>query len=40
MASKQGPLWTNTWWGKRTTIVNVSIVGVLLLLMFWTALIP
>jgi hypothetical protein len=37
MAFKRDPWWTHTWWGKRTTAVNVSItVGVLLILLWIT----
>jgi hypothetical protein len=37
MAHEHGPWWANTWWGKRTTAVNVSVVVVLLLIMLWLA---
>jgi hypothetical protein len=40
MASKHGPWWSNTWWGKRTATVNVSIAVALLLFMLWKALFP
>ena len=40
MASKHGPWWADTWWGKRTTAVNVSIVVALLVLILWKALVP
>jgi hypothetical protein len=38
MPYKHGPWWSNTWWGKRTTAVNVSIAVILLLFMLWKAL--
>lgn len=38
MTSKHGPWWSNTWWGKRTATVNVSIAVALLLFMLWKAL--
>ena len=38
MTSKHGPWWSNTWWGKRTAAVNVSIAVALLLFMLWKAL--
>ena len=30
-----GPWFSNTWWGKRTTAVNITIVVALLLFMLW-----
>lgn len=39
-AAKHRPWWAHTWWGKRTTRVNVSIVLLLLLFMVWKALSP
>ena len=38
MASHYDPWWANTWWGKRTTAVNVAIAVGLALVMLWTAL--
>jgi hypothetical protein len=40
MASKYGPWGSNTWWGGRTTVVNVSVVVALLLFVVWKALLP
>jgi hypothetical protein len=40
MAYNNGPWSANTWWGKRATTVNISIVVALLLLMLWKALDP
>jgi hypothetical protein len=40
MASKDGPWWANTWWGKRTTTINISIAIALLLFMLWKTLFP
>jgi hypothetical protein len=40
VASKHDHWWANTWWGKRTAIVNISIAVVLFLFMLWKALIP
>jgi hypothetical protein len=38
MPNTNGPWWMNTWWGRGTAIVNVSIVIALLLLMLWKSL--
>jgi hypothetical protein len=38
MANKQGPWWTNTWWGKKTATVNLSLVALLLLILVWKVL--
>ncbi len=37
MASKVGPWFSNTRWGKRHLAVNVSLVIALLLLLLWTS---
>jgi hypothetical protein len=33
-----GPWWANTWWGKRTTALNVGIVVILFLIVLWKTL--
>ena len=38
MASRSGP--SNTWWARRTTIVNLAIVLALLLFLLWKAVYP
>jgi hypothetical protein len=35
MASKVGPWFSNTWWGKRHFKINVSLVIALLLFLWW-----
>ena len=40
MIYKHGPRWSNTWWGRRTAIVNISIAVLLLLFVLWKALSP
>lgn len=35
MASKVGPWFGNTWWGKRHFRINVSLVIALLLFLLW-----
>lgn len=39
MAYKYGPWWSNTTWGKTTTVINVSITVALLLFMLWKAIV-
>ena len=36
---KHRPLWTQTWWGKRTTALNVGIVLIVFLIILWQTLI-
>lgn len=38
MASKVGPWFSNTQWGKRQAAISVSLVVGLLLLMLWKSL--
>lgn len=38
MAEVRGPWWRNTWWGKTTAAVNLSIVVILLLILLWKTL--
>jgi Flp pilus assembly protein protease CpaA len=40
MAFQVGPWWWNTWWGKRTAAINVTIVVAILVFVMWTALEP
>ena len=40
MTGRYGPWWTNTWWGRRATTANVSLVVVLVLFVVWKALVP
>jgi hypothetical protein len=40
MDEGRGPWWANTWWGKRTVVVNISIVVLLLLFLAWKAFFP
>ena len=35
IASKVGPWFSSTWWGKRHLKINVSLVIALLLLLLW-----
>lgn len=37
---KHGPRWTSTWWGERTTAVNIGIVIVVFLIILWRTLLP
>jgi hypothetical protein len=36
--SRLGPFGARTWWGRRTSIVNLTILGVLLLFIIWKSL--
>jgi hypothetical protein len=38
MAEVRGPWWRNTWWGKRTAAMNLSIVVIVLLILLWKTL--
>ena len=38
MGDRRGPWWANTWWGRRTTVLNLSILVVLFLFLLWKAL--
>ena len=40
MTSARGPWWSKTWWGKRHTVVNVTIVVIILLFMAWKSFFP
>jgi hypothetical protein len=40
MTGKYRPRWADTWWWKKHTAVNVSLVVGILLLMLWKALYP
>lgn len=40
MAEVRGPWWRNTWWGRRTAAVNLSIVVIVLLILLWKTLVP
>ena len=38
--SRVGPFGARTWWGRRTSLVNITILGVLLFFIVWTLLLP
>lgn len=38
MAEVRGPWWRNTWWGKRTAAMNLSIIVIVLLILLWKTL--
>jgi hypothetical protein len=40
MNASNGPRWANTWWGKRTTIVNLAILALILAFVVLKALFP
>jgi len=40
MASRVGPWWSNTWWGKRKDAVSIITVLVILAFCLWKAYFP
>jgi hypothetical protein len=40
MGTRVGPWWSHTWWGRTTTVINVTIVVALVLFCLWKALVP
>ncbi len=40
MNPRSSPRWSNTWWGKRTTVINITIVVAVLLFCLWKTLVP
>lgn len=37
---KHGPWWAKTWWGRRTTAINIGLVIAVLLFIVWKSLFP
>jgi hypothetical protein len=40
MASGVGAWWSNTWWGKRSDAISVTLTIVILAFSFWKAFFP
>jgi hypothetical protein len=40
MGSRIGPWWSNTWWGKRSDAINVTVTIVILAFCLWKAFFP